>query len=125
MGSTGPGGAVMSLEGTVQNGVIVPDADAPPLPDGTRVEFTPRTGMEPAICKTPDVMGGSACVRRTRIAVWVLVGYRRLGLTDEALLDAYPDLTRPDLVAAWAYYAAHPDEIDRDIRENESDDGDD
>jgi uncharacterized protein (DUF433 family) len=34
-------------------------------------------------------------------------------------LRAYPQLTQADLIAAWEYAAAHPAEIDRDIRENE------
>jgi uncharacterized protein (DUF433 family) len=110
----------MSLEGTVHNGVIVPDADAFPLPDGTRVEYAPRTGKEPAINKTLGVVGGDACIRRTRIAVWLLVGYRQLGLSDQSILDAYPDLTQQDLEAAWAYNAAHPGEIAQAIREQEA-----
>lgn len=48
----------MSLEGTVQNGVIVLDPGGPPLAEGTRVEVAPRTGMEPLIRKTPGVCGG-------------------------------------------------------------------
>ena len=55
----------MSLEGTVQNGVIVLDPGGPPLADGTRVEVAPRTGMEPLIRKTPGVCGGRAGVRRS------------------------------------------------------------
>src|SRR5205823_922299 len=34
------------------------------------------------ITKTPGVCGGDACIRGHRIPVWVLVGYRRLGLPD-------------------------------------------
>jgi uncharacterized protein (DUF433 family) len=109
----------MSLEGTVQNGVIVPDADALPLPDGTRVEYAPRTGMEPAINKTPGVVGGDACIRRTRIPVWLLVSLRELGADDAKLLEAYPTLTPADLAEAWKYHAAHPDEIARAIQEQE------
>ena len=110
----------MSLEGTVHNGVIVPDADAPFLPDGTRVEYAPRTGLEPAINKTPGVSGGDACIRRTRIPVWLLVSLRNLGANDAKLLDAYPTLTATDLDAAWKYHAAHPEEIARVIREQEA-----
>src|SRR6516164_3303067 len=29
--------------------------------------------------KTPDVCGGDACIRRTRIPVWLLVRHRQLG----------------------------------------------
>ncbi|TAE47654.1 MAG: DUF433 domain-containing protein, partial [Oscillatoriales cyanobacterium] len=48
--------------------------------------------------KTPGVCGGDACVGNTRIQVWVLVGYRRLGCSDAELLKCYPHLTAADLV---------------------------
>lgn len=75
-------------------------------------------GTEPLIRKTPDVIGGEACIRRSRIAVFMLVEWRQLGRTDAELLTYYPDLTQADLDAAWAYYAGHRDEIDSAIREN-------
>lgn len=71
------------------------------------------------ITKQPDRCGGDACVRDTRIPVWVLAGYRRLGTSDAQLLDFYPDLTPADLRAAWEYADAHAGEIDTAIRENE------
>ena len=74
------------------------------------------------ISKMPDRCGGRACVRDSRLPVWVLVGYRRLGSSDAEILGYYPQLTEADLAAAWEYAAVHPDEIDRDVRENEEDD---
>jgi uncharacterized protein (DUF433 family) len=71
------------------------------------------------ITKDPTICGGDACIRGHRIPVWVLAGYRRLGLTDEEILRAYPSLTSADLEAAWEYAAAHPEEITRAIREND------
>jgi uncharacterized protein (DUF433 family) len=76
------------------------------------------TTDEPAIRKTPGVNGGDACIRRTRIAVWMLVEWKRFGRTDADLLSDFPGLTQDDLNAAWAYAAAHPDEIEIAIREN-------
>ena len=32
------------------------------------------------IRKTPNVMGGEACIRETRIPIWLLVSYRNMGL---------------------------------------------
>ena len=69
--------------------------------------------------KTPDVCGGDACVRNTRITVHGLVHYRQLGLSDERILEALPGLTRDDLATAWDYYASHRDEIETAIRLNE------
>ncbi|HEY1378230.1 MAG TPA: DUF433 domain-containing protein [Gemmataceae bacterium] len=70
------------------------------------------------ISKTPGVCGGDACIRTTRHTVAGLVEWRQLGLTDARILEHHPDLTQADLDAAWTYYAEHPDEIDRTIREN-------
>jgi uncharacterized protein (DUF433 family) len=71
------------------------------------------------ITKKPDRCGGDACVRDTRITVWGLVQWRRLGLTDEQILQAVQGLQPTDLQAAWDYFASHPDEIDQTIRTNE------
>lgn len=71
------------------------------------------------ISKKPDRCGGDACVRETRIPVWLLVGYRRLGMSDAAILQAYPTLTPSDLESAWDYAASNADEIDRAIQEND------
>jgi len=71
------------------------------------------------ISKKPDRCGGDACIRETRIPVWVLVNYRRLGASDADVLRASPGLTPADLEAAWEYAAANRAEIDRAIRENE------
>jgi uncharacterized protein (DUF433 family) len=74
------------------------------------------------ITKVPDVCGGDACIRGHRIPVWVLVGYQRMGSSDADILTYYPQLTEADLAAAWEYAAAHTDEIDRAIAENEAGD---
>ena len=70
------------------------------------------------ISKKPNVCGGNACIRGTRITIWGLVEYRRLGLSDQAIQERVQGLTRPDLEAAWQYAAAHPSEIDEAIRRN-------
>ena len=71
------------------------------------------------IKKTPGVCGGDVCVGNTRIQVWVLVGYRRLGCSDAELFKCYPHLNAADLVNAWAYADAYPEEIEQAIKENE------
>jgi uncharacterized protein (DUF433 family) len=71
------------------------------------------------VTKKPDRQGGDACVRDTRVPVWVLAGYRRVGLSNPDILKAYPSLTSSDLEAAWAYVAANSEEIDQALRENE------
>ena len=74
----------------------------------------------PGIESTPDVCGGAPCIVRTRIPVWVLEQYRRLGASEADLLRSYPTLRAEDLVNAWAYVRSHRDEIEQQIRENEA-----
>lgn len=74
----------------------------------------------PGIESTTGVSGGEPCIVRTRIPVWVLVQAKRLGTTEADLLRAYPTLRAEDLANAWAYARAHPQEIDRQILENEA-----
>jgi uncharacterized protein (DUF433 family) len=69
--------------------------------------------------KRPDVCGGDACIRNTRITVWGLVQWRRVGLSDTEILDIIEGLTPEDLQAAWDYYREHAAEIDEAIRENQ------
>jgi uncharacterized protein (DUF433 family) len=57
---------------------------------------------------------------RTRIPVWVLEGYRRLGWTEAKILASYPTLRAADLVHAWTYVDAHKQEIEEAIRQNEA-----
>lgn len=72
------------------------------------------------IQKTPGVIGGDACVRNTRIAVWMLVGAKRLGFSDTELQTRYViPLTQADLDAAQAYASANPVEIEQAIRDND------
>ena len=74
----------------------------------------------PGIESTPGVCGGDPCIVRTRIPIWILENYRRLGATDAELLRMYPTLRAEDLVNAWAYARSHRDEIEQQIRENEA-----
>ncbi len=69
--------------------------------------------------KTPGVCGGDACIRNTRITVWGLVAWRKLGLSDKEIVRRMPSLTLADLETAWDYYARNPEEIERTIQENE------
>jgi uncharacterized protein (DUF433 family) len=73
----------------------------------------------PGIESRPDVCGGEPCIVRTRIPVWVLVRTRQLGASEADLLRSYPTLRAEDLANAWAYFRAHRDEIEQQIRENE------
>jgi uncharacterized protein (DUF433 family) len=78
------------------------------------------TGAYPGIDTIEGVCGGDPIIVRTRIPVWALERARRLGSTEADLLRLYPGLRAEDLASAWAYVRTHRDEIDRQIRDNES-----
>jgi uncharacterized protein (DUF433 family) len=65
--------------------------------------------------------GREACIRKTRIPVWLLISYRRQNATDAHILEGHPDICAADLVNAFSYAEAYPDEIETAIQENEED----
>lgn len=74
----------------------------------------------PGIDSRPGVCGGEPCILRTRIPVWLLEQARRLGTSEQELLEAYPLLRAEDLVNAWSYVRGHRAEMDSQIEANES-----
>ena len=78
-------------------------------------------GAAVGIEATPGIVGGVPRIMRTRIPVWTLVQARQLGLSEAAILHAYPTLRAEDLANTWAYYQLHRPEIDQQIAENEVD----
>jgi uncharacterized protein (DUF433 family) len=74
------------------------------------------------IRKTPGVCGGRACVGPTRIPVWLLIAFLKDGLSEESLLQSYPQLTSDHIRLVRDYYRQHTQQIDRDIQEEENED---
>ena len=63
------------------------------------------------------VCGGEPCIRHTRHTVTGLVEWKKLGLSDDRILEHHPDLTPADLEVAWAYYDSHREDIDRALED--------
>ena len=53
----------------------------------------------------PDQMGGVPCIRGLRIPVATVVDMVAEGMTNDEILDAYPDLEAPDITEALRYAA--------------------
>lgn len=53
----------------------------------------------------PAVVHGQACIRGTRVPVAVVLANLADGLSAEELIQSYPSLTRPAILAALAYAA--------------------
>jgi len=77
------------------------------------------TSRKSWIQKRPNVCGGDACIRDTRITVWGLVLSRKLGAPDATILANIVGLAPDDLEEAWDYYRQHTAEIEEAIRLNE------
>lgn len=58
-----------------------------------------RISVDPSVCF------GKPCIRGTRIWVSLILENLAEGLSEEELLDAFPQLTREDIRAAMAYGA--------------------
>jgi len=76
-------------------------------------------GVTVGIESTPGICGGEPRIVGTRIPVWVLVQFKKLGTTEAEILRAYPTLRAEDLTNAWAYYRTHKSAIEEQILENE------
>ena len=63
---------------------------------------------KPRITSDPAVMLGKPCIAGTRITVELILRKLGAGRTIEDLLDAYPNIKRPDILAALDYAAGVP-----------------
>ena len=57
----------------------------------------------PRICHDPDVMGGKACIKGTRVTVGVIVTLVSEGKTFDSLVEDYPYISKDDIVEALRY----------------------
>jgi len=53
----------------------------------------------------PAVRGGKPCIKGTRITVYDVLEYLAGGMSEDEILDDFPDLKREDIRAALAFAA--------------------
>jgi uncharacterized protein (DUF433 family) len=53
----------------------------------------------------PGKRGGKPCIRGMRITVSDVLGYLAAGMTEQEILDDFPDLTQDDVRACLAFAA--------------------
>ena len=61
--------------------------------------------MNNRISADPRICGGQACIRGTRVPVYVVLDFLAAGNTVEEILAEYPQLAREDVLAAIEYGA--------------------
>ena len=59
--------------------------------------------MEPRIEIRPDVCNGRPVIRGTRITVQTILEFLGAGDSPELIVDAYPSLSKEDILAALRY----------------------
>ncbi len=72
------------------------------------------------ITQTPEVCGGRPIIRGTRTAVQTIVGYYKLGLSVEEMLEGLPHLTAAQIYEALSYYHDYLTEIENDLSVNQT-----
>jgi uncharacterized protein (DUF433 family) len=55
---------------------------------------------------SPDVRNGKPCINGTRITVYDVLEYLAGGMSEDEILQDFPDLQREDIRAALAFAAA-------------------
>ncbi len=66
----------------------------------------------------PGICGGRPIIKGTRVPVKTIVGYYKMGLSVEEILEGLPHLTPAQVYEALSYYHDHQAEIERDIEES-------
>src|SRR2546428_6001034 len=93
--------ALLRFRSTGSDGSVVMNRDT------GLIEHVRRHMTDPALLKRitvrPEVFGGKPIIRDMRISVELILSLLAQGVTPEAILDDYPDLTVEDIRACLAY----------------------
>lgn len=68
--------------------------------------------------KVPGRCGGRAVIAGTRIRASLILGWYRMGMTVEEIVQQYPHLRPADVHDALAYAYDHPVEMEEEIAAN-------
>ena len=74
--------------------------------DRPRKGYNEPMEWQDRISVNPAVRSGKPCIKGTRITVYDVLEYLAGGMTEDAILSDFPDLTRDDIRAALAFGAA-------------------
>jgi uncharacterized protein (DUF433 family) len=70
------------------------------------------------IARVPEICGGRPIIKSTRTPVKSIIGYYKMGLSVEEILEGLPHLTPAQIFEALSYYHDHQAEIEQDIAES-------
>ena len=72
--------------------------------EGGELECYSR-GVESRITIEPGKRSGQPCIRNLRITVWDVLNWLAGGMTEQEILDDYPELERDDFRAVYEFAA--------------------
>ena len=81
--------------------------------------MTPITDIGTLIVRSPEICEGRPRIAGTGISVRRIVGWYKLGLSPEEIVQKIPHISLAQVYAALAYYHANRDKIEADIAAEE------
>ncbi len=78
-----------------------------------------KSKVHPYITRKKGVCGSRSIIDGTRIPVWSIIKWYKLGMSIEDIMREFPQLTPSQVHDAFSYYYDNQEEIERDIAENE------
>ncbi len=78
--------------------------DQPLVPQRVNI-YTTCMDYHNIITIEPGKRGGKPCIRGMRITVYDVLSYLAAGMTEQEVLDDFPELTHDDILACLSYAA--------------------
>ena len=79
-----------------------------------------KTRLHTYISKKKGVCGSRSIIEGTRIPVWSIIKWHKLGLSIEEIIREFPQLAPSQIHDAFSYYYDNQKEIENDIADNEN-----
>lgn len=74
----------------------------------------------PYITSRKGICGGSPVISGTRIPVWSVIKWYKIGFSIENIMKEFPQLLPAQVHDAFSYYYDNQPQIENEIRENEN-----
>lgn len=78
-----------------------------------------KSNIHPYISSKKGVCGGRSIIKGTRIPVWSVIKWYKVGLSLEEILREFSQITPAQIHDAFSYYYDNQKEIEKDIADNE------
>lgn len=79
-----------------------------------------KSKMHPYISTKRGICGGRSVIEGTRIPVWSIIKWYKLGMSFEEIMREFTNLHPAQIHDAFSYYYDNQEEIEKDITDNEN-----